>query len=63
MSEIITALENYHNSHRSKVFNRVLRDYTPRFVGPLVRQFVGPSVHHTTFLGFCGLWPPALVIK
>ena len=44
------------------VFSRVLRDSTPRFVGPSVRRSVrpsvGPSVRHTLlFLGFCGLWP------
>ena len=40
----------------------MLRDSTPRFVGPSVRRYVGPSVHpsvrHTLlFLGFCGFWP------
>ena len=44
------------------LFSRVLRDSTPRFVGPSVRPSVrpsvGPSVRHTLlFLGFCGLWP------
>ena len=29
------------------IFSRVLRDSTPRFVGPLVRPFVHPSVCHT----------------
>ena len=37
-------------SVRWSIFSRVLRDSTPRFVGPLVRWSVGPSVHHT----FCG---------
>ena len=45
------------------VFSRVLRDSTPRFVGPLIRWSVGPSVgplvrpSHFTFFYFCGLWP------
>ena len=43
------------------IFSRVLRDSTPRFVGPsvrpLVRRSVGPSVGHTLiFLGFWGFW-------
>ena len=36
-------------------FSCVLRDSTPRFVGPSVRSSVCPS--HVTFLSFCGLWP------
>ena len=49
-------------THVIAVFSRVLRDSTPRFVGPsvrpLVRLSVRPSVRHTLlFLGFCGLWP------
>ena len=44
------------------IFSRVLRDSTPRFVGPSVgpsvRPSAGPSVRHTLlFLGFCVLWP------
>ena len=44
------------------IFSRMLRDSTPRFVGPSVRpsvrRSVGPSVRHTLlFLGFCGFWP------
>ena len=38
----------------TRIFSRVLRDSTTRFVGPSV----GPSVRHTLlFLGFCGRWP------
>ena len=42
------------------LFSRVLRDSTPRFVGPSVGLSVGPSVRpsvgpsHFTFLGFLG---------
>ena len=36
------------------IFSRMLRDSTPRFVGPSIRR----SVRHTLlFLGFCGFWP------
>ena len=40
----------------------MLRDSTPRFVGPSIGPSIGPSVHpsvhHTLlFLGFCSLWP------
>ena len=50
------------------VYSRVLRDSTPRFVGPSVRRSVGPSVgpSHFTFLFFFavfGLTAPARVIK
>ena len=33
----------------------MLRDFTPRFVGPSIGPSVGPS--QFTFFGFCGLWP------
>ena len=40
------------------LFSRVLRDSTPRFVGPSLGPLVRWSVHHTLlFWGFCGLWP------
>ena len=44
------------------IFSRVLRDSTPRFVGPSVGPMVRPSVrrsvrHTLLFLFFCGLWP------
>ena len=39
----------------SKIFSRVLRDSTPRYVGPSVGPSVRPSVRH--FIFFCGLWP------
>ena len=36
----------------------MLRDSTPRFVGPSVRPLVRPLFRHTLlFLGFCGFWP------
>ena len=42
----------------ASLFSRVLRDSTPRFVGPSVGPSVRPSVRHTLlFLGFCGFWP------
>ena len=36
------------------IFSRVLRDSTPRFVGPSVGPSIGPSVgpSHFTFFGF-----------
>ena len=42
-------------SFKPSFFSRVLRDSTPRFVGPSV----GPSVRHTLlfFVVFFGLWP------
>ena len=45
-----------------RLFSRVLRDSTTRFVGPSVRRSVrrsvGPSVRPTLlFLGFCCFWP------
>ena len=51
----------YVHRKRDTFFSRVLRDSTPRFVGPSVRPSVGPSVgpsvrHTLLFMGFCGLW-------
>ena len=40
-----------------RIFCRVLRDSTTRFVGLSVHPSVRPSVRHTLlFLGFCGFW-------
>jgi len=50
----------YHNDTERRVrvalliFSRVLRDSTPRFVGPSVHRSVRPS--HFTFFGFFGIF-------
>ena len=45
--------KKWFNETRIIIFSRVLRDSTPRFVGPLVRR----SVTLYFFFGFCGFWP------
>ena len=53
-SEVGVVIERRQLSVHYSFFSRVLRDSTPRFVGPPVR----PSVRHTLFFsGFCDLWP------
>ena len=40
------------------ILSPMLRDSTPRFVGPSVHPTVRPSVRLSHFtLGFCGFWP------
>ena len=54
-------LKNYIMKQYVRVFSRVLRDTTPRFVCPSVGRsvgwLVGRSVPILLFLCFCSLWP------